>query len=392
MANFKPVVRSNKEFNTVYIRISHGNGKIDYIKTSMFLHKSGIQNGEIVDYTILANCYREIQGYSEKLNKIDYKSMTIQELKKFLTTDSDRISFSAFARKFIHKMREANRWKPAKNYDVALRSFESFMKSEDVLFSDINSKKLTAWIESISHTARAKQMYPVSIKRMFEVGLIEYNDYDNDVILIKNQPFRSVIIPEADVPKKRFVNVENIRTILSISPESPRENLAHDIILIVLGLAGINTVDLYEMSLQPVSNGKICYNRAKTKAKRKDKAYFEITVPDMIVPLFERHKGKEYLFNFKERYADADTFSQNVNKGLKSLCEKAGVDKITVYWLRHSWATIAINKCGATLEQVAFCLNHSSAHKVTEMYIEKDFSPVDTLNEKVLNILFNIET
>jgi hypothetical protein len=59
-------------------------------------------------------------------------------------------------------------------------------------------------------------------------------------------------------------------------------------------------------------------------------------------------------------------FSQNVNKGLKSLCEKAKTQKITVYWLRHTWATVALNKCGASIEQVAFCLNHSSAHKITE--------------------------
>jgi integrase len=94
------------------------------------------------------------------------------------------------------------------------------------------------------------------------------------------------------------------------------------------------------------------------------------------------------LFNFSERNADPDTFLTAVNKGLKSLCKKAGVPKITVYWLRHTWATIAQNTCGASTEQVAFCLNHTSAHRVTEGYIEKDFSPVDVLNRKVLDYIF----
>ena len=57
------------------------------------------------------------------------------------------------------------------------------------------------------------------------------------------------------------------------------------------------------------------------------------------------------------------------------------------YAFRHSWATIAQNHCGASTEMVAFCLNHSSAHKTTEGYIRKDYKPIDVLNEKVIKYL-----
>ena len=56
MATFKPVVRTDKEFNAVFIRISTRQ-KVDYIKTSMIIHKSGIKDGEIEDYETLGNCY-----------------------------------------------------------------------------------------------------------------------------------------------------------------------------------------------------------------------------------------------------------------------------------------------------------------------------------------------
>jgi integrase len=135
-------------------------------------------------------------------------------------------------------------------------------------------------------------------------------------------------------------------------------------------------------------NGKLCYNRTKTEGKRKDKAYIEVLINEEILPLLEKYKGGRKLFNFSEHYADSDIFLTAVNKGLKSLCLKAGVPKITVYWLRHTWATIAQNKCGASTELVGFCLNHASAHRITEGYIEKDFSPVDILNRKVLNYIF----
>jgi integrase len=145
--------------------------------------------------------------------------------------------------------------------------------------------------------------------------------------------------------------------------------------------------------LEPTAlrNGKLCYNRTKTKGKRKDKAYIEVFASEEIFPLFEKYKGKNRLFVFSERYSNSDLFLTAVNNGLKSLCRKAGVQKITVYWLRHTWATIAQNKCGASTELVGFCLNHASAHRVTEGYIEKDFSPVDVLNRKVLNYIFETQ-
>jgi hypothetical protein len=125
-----------------------------------------------------------------------------------------------------------------------------------------------------------------------------------------------------------------------------------------------------------------------------------------LYPLLEKYAGRKRLFGFCERYATVDNFSQAVNAGLKSLCRRANADienegkasgvriaaipDITVYWLRHTWATVAQNDCGASTELVGFCLNHTSAHKTTEGYIQKDFSPVDRMNRQVIDyILFN---
>lgn len=387
MATFSPAVRTkDREFNTVYIRISH-NSKTDYIKTSMSVHKSGIKKGEVVDHTILANCYIKIKSYTKKLNDFNIESWTVREVKQFLTEDKTEISFTDFAQTYIDKMRVDGRRKPAGNYTCALHSLEKHY-GKNIFFSDITSKDLRDWIESLSGTKRAKSMYPALIKKLFDEGCLEYNDYDRNIIKIPGQPFRAVKIPESDIPQKRSTDAETIQKILKASPESPREILSHDIISLVLYLAGINTVDLYNVNKDRFINGKLCYNRTKTEGKRKDNACFEIRVNEEILPLFEKYKGARRLFNFSERYSNSDIFLIAVNKGLKSLCEKAGVPKITVYWLRHTWATIAQNKCGASTEQVAFCLNHASAHRVTEGYIEKDFSPVDVLNRKVLDYLF----
>jgi len=320
MATFKVVTRTQKEFNTIYIRIIHQT-KVDYIKTNMSIHKSGIKNGEITNHTILANCAIKIKSYVDKINQVKIDNWTIKELKEYLTTESQEISFSDFARKFIEKMLIAGRKQPAANYKSSLNSFEAHYDKK-LFFSDITSKEIRKWIESLSGTARAKQMYPKAIKTMFEEGCIEYNDYDRNIIKIANNPFRSVKIPNADIPEKRSVDAKIIRKIISAKPQSVKEELGRDISEIIICLAGINSVDLYNVPNTALKNGKLCYNRSKTKGKRNDKAYLEISIPKRIAYLFDKYKGIKSAFNFQKRYSDPNIFNRAVNSGLKSICER----------------------------------------------------------------------
>jgi hypothetical protein len=93
----------------------------------MSVHKSGIKKGEIVDHTILANCYGKIKSYTKKLNDFNIESWTVQEVKKFLTDETTEISFTDFAKAYIDKMLVAGRRKPAINYKTALNSLKKHL-------------------------------------------------------------------------------------------------------------------------------------------------------------------------------------------------------------------------------------------------------------------------
>lgn len=85
-------------------------------------------------------------------------------------------------------------------------------------------------------------------------------------------------------------------------------------------------------------------------------------------------------------------FLDYIDLGLKDVAKIAGVtEKITTYVFRHTFATIAQNNCGASTELVGFALNHASAHKITEGYITKDYSPINTLNSAVLEFVFGMK-
>lgn len=49
---------------------------------------------------------------------------------------------------------------------------------------------------------------------------------------------------------------------------------------------------------------------------------------------------------------------------------------------------MAQNDCGATIDEVAFAMNHSNGHAVTRGYIKLDFTPAWELNKKVIDFIF----
>lgn len=110
--------------------------------------------------------------------------------------------------------------------------------------------------------------------------------------------------------------------------------------------------------------------------------------------MFEKYRAGDHtdrLFRFFERFKDSDSFSSNVNTGIKQICKSMGMPKdklYCVYTFRHTWATTAQNDCGATLAEVGFAMNHSHRYTVTRGYVRLDFSSAWELNEKVVDFIF----
>jgi integrase len=382
MANFEPCIRGIKDdgYANVYIRVI-SKRKIGYLKTDYVIHKSKLSNKRIKDRFILQMVFAMIDKFVEKLNR--HPLTEIDDIMDYLRR-GEQISFTDHCNRFILNMSAEGREKPSDNYRTAYNSLCKFIGEDKIYFSDISSRLITKWIESLSNTARAKQAYPACIKVMFNQGLLEYNDYDNNILIISNDPFKNVKIPKSEVPPKRAIPIEDIVKIFNFKDSGQRTQLAVDVSILIFYLCGINTVDLYLLDKSNLVDGKLRYNRRKTTSKRSfDKAYFEIKVPKKVEYLFKKHQGTDKLFNFSEKYSSFDIFSTAVNKGLKQVCNALQIDNVTCYGFRHSWATIAQNNCGASTELVGFCLNHASAHKVTEGYIKKDFSKINVLNKKV---------
>ncbi len=401
MAIFKAMVRRPRKdgFWQVYIRVIKDR-QIGYIKTDKFITSKGMSHSqEITDPYVLEYCSRLIIEYNDRLNRKDTSKWTIRQVLEYLRTADEELCFSDFARKHIAHLIDTGHERNARNYLLALQHLERFCGTNKVMFDELTSSTVNKWIESMESTHRAKEMYPVCMRQVFKAALVEYNDYDNNIIRIKTNPWVRVKIPNADRTKKLAISPEQCRVFFSASlPESkfksPLPEFGRDIAKMVLCLAGINTVDLYELKKEDYHDGIICYKRAKTRNSRRDEAYIEMRVEPILFPLFEKYKADAsdpYLFNFHKRLTSSDSFNANVNIGLHKVCESMGMPKeqwFSAYTFRHTWGTVAQNDCGASIAEVAFAMNHSHGFTTTRGYIKIDFTPAWELNRKVIDFIF----
>jgi len=225
---------------------------------------------------------------------------------------------------------------------------------------------------------RAASLYMGSIRHLFREMLHgrEYRGHGNSPALA--DPFLSIKSPRQETARKRALSPDMIRRICELpcgglptrKGHGNRLLLARDCFLLSFGLIGMNSADLY--SCTEYKEGKITYHRAKTKDRRADKALMVVKVPPALEGVFGRYRDRTgaRVFDFHGRYSTASSFNRAVNIGLKRIGSILGIDDLEFYAARHSWATIAVNRCGIDKYTVHSALNHVDVSmRVTDIYM-----------------------
>ena len=399
MAILKATVRfkNKRGLYPVYIRFTQVK-QVAYVKTSWVVNDKGLNPNkrDIIDPFVNQQTSLLIESYYNQLNQIDTSNWSVSEIVNYVTELNHELSFSDYARKHIDKLIGRGQERTSRNYKWALNHMERFAETDNILFSRLTSAFLNRWIESLSTTNRCKEQYPVCIREVYKAAMKEYNDEERGIVRLKN-PWGNVTIPRSDIPVKRAISASMLRKFFNVVPDRsrfthPLMEVGQDVALISFCMCGLNAVDIFNAKKDQYVNGIFHYERQKTRMSRSDKGYFEIRVPEFLKPTFEKYLsrkvGSPWLFNFHDRLSTSDSFSANVNIGIKQIWEKVDPNfKASLYAFRHSWATIAQNECGATMNEVDFGLNHST-NKMAKVYVQVDYTPAWILNEKVIDFIF----
>ncbi len=244
---------------------------------------------------------------------------------------------------------------------------------------------------------RCLSLYLMMLRHLFSEAQKFYNKPDKGLMRIPHTPFEYFKIPRQEATRKRAITPQQIKTIWNMPYQNVhkgakgtcRFDLAKDCFILSFCLMGINSVDLYNAT--ELRGNKLVYCRTKTKDRRLDKAKMEVDVPDMMLPIIEKYRDTtgQRLFKFYQDYRDHKAFNKAINKGLKEIGDQLQIEDLEYYAARHSWATIALNKCKIDKYTVHAALNHvDESMRVTDIYIERDFVNENKANQKVVKYVF----
>jgi integrase len=292
--------------------------------------------------------------------------------------------FLAFMEMQISEKNLYQKCKTALNYGSAYRSFVSFLRNKERMstlkFSQVTSELIRRYefylIEERKIRRNSSSFYIRILRAVFHKGLVYYD-------LNLPNPFRSVYAG-VDTTVKRAVDVNAITKLIKYQSENEQLNFTKDAFLFCFLARGMAFIDFVKLQKSDCQNGRIIYRRSKTRR------LLSIKMNTMMVEIINRYADpkSEYLFPVLK----TPTFSQlayekalqHYNYHLRKLAEEIGVDSLTSYVARHSWATQA-SRLHIPTRVISESMGHSN-ERVTAIYLASlDNHEIDMANKKVLD-------
>ena len=258
-------------------------------------------------------------------------------------------------------------------YKATWHLIELFDKNASrLIFEDVNKDWLDSfflWLASRSPSVNARNIHLRNIRAVFNDAL------DNE--LITCYPFRRYKIRPVQT-RKRCLSVNQLRELFNSDVEPWQERYV-DAFKLMFFLEGINVGDLCSLTSESLNNGRIEYNRKKTKK------LYSIKLEPEALEIIEKYKGKNHLLSFADECSTYIHFSNRMNFNLKRI-----MPGLTTYYARHSWATIAAS-LDIPKETISAALGHGG-NSVTDIYISFDYSKVDKANRAVIDYVLKSPT
>lgn len=242
---------------------------------------------------------------------------------------------------------------------------------EHKTFENINANWIKSLQSYLSQYCGLKtntiNLYLNQIKAVFN------NAIDEEITT--NNPFRKIKLKNQPT-MKRALNVDQLRQLMSANFKSKTQERARDYFMLAFYLVGINMVDLARIT--SLNGDRIEYIRAKTKKP------ISIKVEPEAMVLIEKYKGSKYLVDILDKHKTYTSHSTTIDGYLSS---SQFIDNsfpaISLYWARHTWATIAA-ELDVPKEVIGHALSHSQ-NSVTDVYIAFNRKKIDDANRKVID-------
>ena len=262
-------------------------------------------------------------------------------------------------------------------YQSAIKALSRHYDYDNFLLQDIDRKMLDDFKESLIEEGLKMNTIISYFNRIKTVYKFAYENGDI------NTPFPRYHL-KREYTKKRSLIVEQIRQLMSCKASRIQRSYI-DVFMLILYMRGINMKDLSEIMVTDLKNGRIEYDRDKTGK------HLEIKVEPEMMEIINRYKGKEHLLKFFDGHKPEDEYHKrygnNMRGTIRRALKKIGIeDKISAYWARHTWSSLAI-EIGIDVAYVSAGLSHSHGAPVTQVYIQYRQKKIDEDSRRVIDYI-----
>ena len=274
---------------------------------------------------------------------------------------------------YIKQLNEANRIRYADMFKVAYNSLIKFNGHLDIHFSDIDIswlKRYEAFMKSQNLASNTLEIRFVRLRTIFNFAIEE------KIVKPEYYPFGKYKISKLkQKTAKRAISKNQIIDIMNY--QSDRMNiytsLAVDLFTFSYLSAGINFVDMSNLTQDNIVDNRLVYPRKKTGKM------IIIPLQSKAMELIRKYSDPDnpYLFPILNKFHETPLQKVNrihkviskVNKRLKEIGKELNLPiDITTYVARHSYSTV-LKRSGVSTSIISETLGHSS-EKVTQIYLD----------------------
>lgn len=392
---FRPSTATGKE-GTIYYQIIH-NRAIRQLKTDyhIFTHEWDAKCNSIIVGQGNRNSYlqsiqeriswdiKRLQSIILQLNskRMDYTADDI--ISTFNNAANEQSQFN-FMQGIIRRLTLMGKHRTSETYQATLKSFMQFRENNDVLLDEISSDLMLmyeAWLLNRGLTRNSSSFYMRILQAV-------YNRAVEKELTTQRFPFKHVYTG-IDKTVKRAISLETTRKIKNLDLSmNPSLDLARDMFMFSFYTRGMSFIDMAYLKKKDLQNGILSYRRRKTGQQlfvKWEKCMQEI------VCKYDNDDSNPYLLPIlkcqnedRKQYKYAQS---RINNYLKEIAKMAGIPiQLSMYVVRHSWASIAKSK-NIPVAVISEGMGHDS-EMTTQIYLASlDNSVVDNANAQILKSL-----
>ncbi len=338
--------------------------------------------------SIAMNVYWELQRFEKVVHELEQagtSSLKIDEVvEKFVHNQELVESVFSFIHTQVQHKKQLGKIRSSETYQATLNSFMRFRRGVDLSFEMIDSDLMELYEADLRNRGLSRNttsFYMRILRTNYRLAIEKGLTSDR-------RPFKHVYCG-IDKTLKRSISLIDIKKIKDLNlSTSPVWDFARDMFLFSFCTRGMSFVDMAYLKKKDLQNGYLTYRRKKTgqlltiewtEQMQNILDKYEVNATQYLLPIILREDGNE-----RRQYQNQ---MMKINRYLKRIATSINLSiPLSLYYSRHSWATIARGK-DIPLSVISEALGHDS-ESTTQIYLDSiKSSEVDKANKEILKEL-----